>query len=130
MDSLDAQCLMIDLLAGEIRPPDHWRHDSSGALSCRYEDGTRAFTWPPKDVAAMARRWRESDTSAASEQAIILRDAHERLVELAGQAGLGDPDVVIHDIPGGELRALWNDRKLAVVIDELWDGGEDAPAAG
>ena len=54
MDSLDAQCLLIQLAEGEMPPPELWRHDRSGALSCRYEDAERAFSWPAEQVAEMA----------------------------------------------------------------------------
>jgi hypothetical protein len=40
------------LAEGEVRPPDLWRHDSSGALSCAYDGSDRTFTWPAEDVAA------------------------------------------------------------------------------
>jgi hypothetical protein len=39
MDSLVAQCLLIQLAEGEIRAPELWCHDRSGALSCGYEGG-------------------------------------------------------------------------------------------
>jgi hypothetical protein len=48
MDSLDAQCLLIQLTSGEIDPPNLWRHKRSGALSCAYAGATQVFTWPAK----------------------------------------------------------------------------------
>jgi hypothetical protein len=86
MDSLDAQCLLIQLTEREIHPPDLWRHDRSGALVCGNEGGERTFTWPAEDVSEMARRWRQSDTSRAPKQVLALRDAHERLVALTRKA--------------------------------------------
>jgi hypothetical protein len=119
MDSLDAQCLLIQLTEHEIRPPDLWRHDRSGALTCGYEGGERTFTWPAKDVAEMARRWRHSDTSRAPEQALALRDAHERLAALASEAGLRRADAMIHDLVRAELRAVWEDEKIVVVVEGI-----------
>jgi hypothetical protein len=128
MDSLDAQCLLIQLVDGEIRPPDQWRHDRSGALACCYEGGQRVFTWPPEDVAEMARRWRHSDGSGVpKEEALALRDAYERLAALTSEAGLGPADVLIHDIARAELRGIWEDEQLVLVIERI---GEDrAPQA-
>jgi hypothetical protein len=119
MDSLDAQCLFIQLTEREVRPPDLWRHDRSGALVCAYEDGERTFRWPAEDVAEMARRWRHSDTSRAPKQVLALRDAHERLVALARDAGLRPADVLIHDLGRAELRAVWEDEKVVLVIERI-----------
>jgi hypothetical protein len=119
MDSLDAQCLLIQLTADEIRPPDLWRHDRSGALTCGYEGGQRTFTWPAEDVAEMARRWRHSDAKRAPEQALAFRDAHERLASLASGAGLGPADVLIHDLARAELRGVWEDEKVVLVVEGI-----------
>jgi hypothetical protein len=119
VDSLDAQCLLIRLTEGEIRPPDLWRHDNSGALSCAYEGGERTFTWPAEDVAEMARTWRDSDTSRAPEQARLFRDAHQRVEALAIEAGLGPADVMIHDLGRAELRGIWDDAEVMLVVEEI-----------
>jgi hypothetical protein len=119
MDSLDAQCLLMRLTEGEVRPPDLWRHDSSGALSCAYEGSDRTFTWPEEDVAQMARTWRDSDTSRAPAQARLFRDAHRRLEALASEAGLGPADVVIHDLGRAELRATWDNEEVMLVVEEV-----------
>jgi hypothetical protein len=123
MDSLDAQCLLIQLTEGEIRPPDLWRHDRSGALSCAYEGGEATFTWPAENVAEMARTWRDSDTSRAPEQARLFLDAHQRLEALASEAGLGPADVMIHDLGRAELRGVWENEEVVVIIEEI---GESA----
>jgi hypothetical protein len=126
MDSLDAQCLLIRVTEGEIRPPDLWRHDRSGALSCAYEGGENTFTWPPEDVAKLARTWRDSDTSRAPEQARLFRDAHQRLEALASEAGLGPADVMIHDLGRAELRGIWEEKEVVLVVEEI---GETATPA-
>jgi hypothetical protein len=125
MDSLDAECLLIEITEGEIRPPDLWRHDRSGALSCTYEGGRQTFSWPAEDVAEMARTWRDSDTSRAPEQARLFRDAHQRLEALATEAGLGPADVMIHDLGRAELRGVWMSEEVVLVVEEI---GESAPA--
>jgi hypothetical protein len=125
MDSLDAQCLLLQATEGKVRPPDLWRHDSSGALSCAYEGSERTFTWPAKDVAEMARTWRSSNTSRAPEQARLFQDAHQRLEALACEAGLGPPDVMIHDLGRAELRGIWNDEQVVLVVEQI--GGTAAP---
>ena len=126
MDSLAAQCLLIRLTEGEMPPPDLWRHDSSGALSCSYEGGESVFTWPAKDVAQMARTWRDSDTSRVPEQARLFLDAHQRLEALAAEAGLGPADVVIHDLGRAELRGIWEQEEVVLVIDGIGEAGTPA----
>jgi hypothetical protein len=119
MDSLDAECLLIRLAEGDIRPPDVWRHDSSGALTCAYDGGEQTFTWPPEDVAEIARTWRASDTSQVPEQARFFLDAHQRLEALAREAGLGVADVMIHHLGRAELRGIWGDADLVLVIEDI-----------
>jgi len=126
MDSLDAQCLLIQLAEGEIRPPDLWRHDRSGALSCAYEGGEWAFTWPAENVAKMARTWRNSDTSRAPEQARLFVDAHQRLEALASEAGLGPADMVIHHLGRAELRGRWEGEEVVLVVEEIGESGFSA----
>jgi hypothetical protein len=128
MDSLDAQCLLIQLTEGEIRAPDLWRHDRSGALSCAYEGGEGTFSWPAEDVAAMARTWRDSDTSRAPEQARLFLDAHQRLEALAGEAGLGPADVIIHHLGRAEIQGIWGEKEVVVVIEEIGESGLSASA--
>jgi hypothetical protein len=119
MDSLDAQCLLIQVTMGEQRPPDVWRHERTGALSCAYEGGTRTFTWPAKDVVKLARRWRSRGPGRTPPQALALRDAHERLSAMAGEAGLPAADVVIHDLRRAELRAIWEEQKVVLVVERI-----------
>ena len=126
MDSLDAQCLLIQLAEGEVPPPQHWRHERSGDLSCHYEEATRAFTWRAEEVARMARRWRTSDATEPPELARPFIAAHERLMALAGEAGLGPADVITHHLERGEIEATWEDRKVKVVVDQI---GKTAPSA-
>jgi hypothetical protein len=128
MDSLDAQCLLIDVVMGEIPPPDLWRHDRSGALACCYEGGTRTFTWPPKDVAELARRWRDRKRDQTPKQALALRDAHERLAALIAEAELGPADVVIHDLGRAELRAIWEQEKVVLVVERVGDRNQVSAA--
>jgi hypothetical protein len=119
MDSLDAQCLLIQVTSGEQRPPDLWRHDRSGALSCAYEDGTSTFTWPAKDVGELARKWHGRGPGSTPPQALALRDAHKRLSAMADEAGLPAADVVIHDLPRAELRAIWEKEKVVLVVERI-----------
>lgn len=130
MDSLDAQCLLIQLAEGELPPPELWRHDRSGELSCRYEDATRVFTWRPEEVARMARRWRNSDPIQPPELARSFVAAHERLIALTDEAGLGPADVVTHDCGRGELEGIWADRKLKVVVEQIGEAELTAQGEG
>ena len=122
MDSLDAQCLITQLTGREMPAPDLWRHDRDGSLSCAYSGGEQTFTWRADDVAAMAERWRGSDRSEAPEEIGCFVDAHRRLGALLTESGLEPPDTVTHDLERGELRVVWEDRKVVVVIDELGEG--------
>jgi hypothetical protein len=126
MDSLDAQCLLMQLAEGELRAPDLWRHDRSGSLSCAYEGGGRTFTWPAENVAEMARTWRNSDTSRAPEQARLFVDVHQRLEALASEAGLGPADVIVHDLGRAEIRGRWAEEELVLVVEEIGAGGSPA----
>jgi hypothetical protein len=123
MDSLDAECLLLQGAEGEIRAPELWRHDRSGALSCGYEGGECTFTWRAEQVAQMAHTWRNSDTRRAPEQARLFVDAHERLVVLANQAGLGPADVITHHLGRGEIRGRWEDEQVLLVVEEIGEAG-------
>jgi hypothetical protein len=67
----------------------------------------------------MARRWRDSDTSAVPERALSFLDAHQRLEALATEAGLGPADVITHDLRRAELRGVWEDEEIMVVVEEI-----------
>ena len=131
MDSLDAQCLMLALIEREMPPPDLWYHSRSGELSCAYSEGEQTFTWKPDGVADMARRWRESDTREVPEAARPFVETHKRFDDIATKAGLGPPDVAVHDFDRHELRARWENQKVVVVIDEIPHraASDDAAAA-
>jgi hypothetical protein len=119
MDSLDAQCLIFSLTQKEQTPPDLWRHDRSGALSCAYSGGEMNFTWKAEDVADLARRWQDSEASEVPEPLCAFVDAHQRVDALVTESGLGLPDVVIHDLVRLELRVVWEEQQVVVVIDEI-----------
>jgi len=68
--------------------------------------------------------WRDSDTSRAPAQARLFRDAHQRLEALANEAGLGPSDVVIHDLGRAELRGIWGNEEVVLVVEEI---GESSP---
>jgi hypothetical protein len=119
MDSLDAQCLIIDLVAGEIPPPSLWCHHTSGELSCTYSGGESTFTWGKEDVAEMAGRWRGSAPREVPERARHCVDAHRRLDDIFAEGGLERPDIVVHDFDRRELRAYWEEPKVVVIIDEI-----------
>jgi hypothetical protein len=128
MDSLDAQCLLMQRTEGKLRAPELWRHDRSGELSCWYDGGEGTFTWAVEDVAEMARSWRNADTNQVPDQARLFRGAHERLISLAGAAGLPPADAITHDLVRREIRAIWENEKLVVIVDEIPDGVVPASA--
>lgn len=128
MDSLDAQCLLIHLADGEIPPPDLWRHDRGGALSCAYEAGQTTFTWRREEVAELAGRWRDLDNGRLPERVRCFREAHERLEALARDNGLTAPDMMIWDVAGAELRAVWEDAQVVLVVAEVGESASTGTA--
>jgi hypothetical protein len=124
MDSLDAQRLVMQMVEADIPPPDLWHHERSGALTCAYAGGTKTFTWPATDVADMARRWRRENPIPATVPVPAFPAAHERLLALAEEAGLGPPDVVVHDMTRSELRGVWQEHKAVIVVEQV---GEASP---
>lgn len=124
MDSLDAQCLIVQTTTGETTPPDLWRHDRSGSLSCAYSGGEQTFTWPPKDVAEMARRWRRTGPPEVLDEVRLFVDAHRRLEALVKESGLAPPDVVLHDLARAEIRGVWENEKLVLVVDGMGETDE------
>ena len=117
MDSLDAQCLLIDLVAREMPPPGLWHHSLTGELSCAYSQAGQAFTWRPEEVAVMARAWRESPARRVHERARPFIAAHRRLGGILVQRGLEPADVIVHDFDRNELRARWDGQRAVVVIE-------------
>jgi hypothetical protein len=115
MESLDAQCLVIDLAAGEGPTPDRWHHGRDGTLACAFGDSPRAFSWQPEAVAEMAERWRGSarPVPPAIERLVA---SHGAFVELLANARLEQPRSIVHDLGTGELRAYWDDERAQVVI--------------
>jgi hypothetical protein len=118
MDTLDAQCLVVEAIGKHMRPPDLWRHERSGELSCAYQEGQNTFTWPTADVAKMASDWRRSDRDPP-EMIASLVATHRRLVEVLDGAGKAPADAIVHDLPRREIRARWEDRKVVVVVDGI-----------
>ena len=130
MDSIDAQQLLIHTLEAEMPPPDLWQHHRSGELSCAYSGGERTFTWDADAVAGMARNWRETARDGDAGDAQLLIDAHRRLDEIIRDAGRPPADAVVHDLDRRELRVIWRQDKLVVVIDEFPDGAGPSEVAG
>lgn len=123
MESLDAQCLLIQLAEDEIPAPDLWCHDRSGALSCAYEGSERSFTWAAEHVASMARTWRSSHANRAPAQVRPFVEAHQHLEALAKEAGLGPADEITHHLGDAEIRGHWKNEKLVLVVERIGESG-------
>jgi hypothetical protein len=119
MDSLGAQCFLVGLAEGDACVPPLWRHDRSGALSWSFGEGGRWYSWSPDYVVEIARRWRDSGRNEPPGSVQRFLDAHRRLEQIAGQAGHGNPDAIVHDLDCGEVRAYWFEQKVCVVVDQL-----------
>jgi hypothetical protein len=52
----------------------------------------------------------------------LFLDAHRRLEALANEAGLGPADVIIHDLGRAELKGVWGDEKVVLVVEEIGEG--------
>lgn len=115
MESLDAQCLVVDLAAGERATPDHWHHCRDGTLACGFGNSPRAFSWAPEAVAEMAQRWRRRRRPVPPAIAQLVA-GHAAFVELLANAELEQPRSIVHDLRTGELRAYWEDERAEVVI--------------
>jgi hypothetical protein len=127
MDSLDAQRLLIQVAEGDMRPPDLWCHHRSGALSCRYEGGEQVFSWSAEDVAELARRWRQSGSHSVPAEAGVLLDAHQRMEAMTREAGLAPPDMVKHDLGRAEIRAVWEDEEVVLVVEGIGESASASP---
>ena len=75
----------------------------------------------------MALRWRTSDPSRPPEQARLFVKAHERLLAVASEAGLGHADVVTHHLGRGEITGAWEHEQLVLVVERI--GVESATTA-
>jgi hypothetical protein len=119
MDSLGAQCFLVGLAEGEACLPPLWRHDRSGALWWSFGEGGRWYSWSPDYVVEIAQHWRDSGRNDPPGSVQRFVEAHRRLEEIAGEAGLGNPDSVLHDLDRGEVRACWFEQKVCVVVDQI-----------
>jgi hypothetical protein len=116
MESLDAQCLVIDLITGEGGPtPDRWQHRRDGTLAYRFGNSPRTFSWWPEAVAEMAERWRRSRRSVPPAIAQLVA-GHRAFVNLLASAEVEQPWSIVHDLRTSELTACWGDDRPLVVI--------------
>jgi hypothetical protein len=123
MDSLDAQCLVVQLAEEDGAPsPNVWLHGSDGSLGCAFSGGSRTYTWRASEVSEVAERWRRSKPARVPTSLASIVDTHRRFARIVEEAGLDPPDVVVHDLGRSEVRAVWTAPKLVVVIDEIPDG--------
>lgn len=126
MDSIHAQCFVMELATDDATVgPDLWRHHQDGSLGWAFSHGSgKEYSWPAAAVADIAERWRRSGRVRPPEPIVGVLDAHERLAEMLDTAGLDPPDAVIHDLGRSEVRAVWHEPKLVVVVDEIPDAGQ------
>jgi len=128
MFTCDAQCLLTQLLESDrsAELPEHWRHGPHGGLTYRFSGSTNSYTWDAHAVEEMATRWRGLKAPRPDSVAHFI-EAHESLLAGLGRTGGALPDSVFHDLEAGEVTAVWQDRKQAVIIDGI---GEGDPAVG
>ncbi len=121
MDTLDAQCYLMQLAAEDDHPgPDLWRHTRDGWLTWAFRGGSGGdYSWSPPDVAEVAERWRSSGATEVPAAIAGVVDVHRRFTQLAEEENRPTPDVVIHDLGVGEVRAVWHEPKLVVIVDEI-----------
>lgn len=117
MDSLDAQCLVVDLASSEdAQPPDQWQDLADGTLAYRFGSSSNTFSWRKEVVGDLAERWRTSDKPVPAQIAGLVR-THQAFAAMVENGKVDPPDRVIHDLRTGELEAIWNDEKLLVIVE-------------
>lgn len=118
MDSVDAECLAIDLALSEgATPPDQWQHPSDGTLAFRFGDSENTYSWSPAEVARMAARWRAADR-AVPQCVAKLAAGHRAFAKLVDESDLDPPSRVIHDLRADEVSAVWDESKLVVIVGD------------
>lgn len=130
MDSIDAHKLVLGLLTEEnafIALPDQWCHRrTDGSLTYHFAGGERSFTWDAAQVASMAADWRAAPKP--SPIADWLDERWRALDRMLVRGGLEPPDEIHVDHRHRELRLLWIEPKLCVVIEDD-DEASGRPAA-
>ena len=83
MDSLDAQCLLLQsTTSADHPPPDLWRHEKDGSLVCRYSCGTTDFEWTADMLTETAADGRRSKNKRLPRPLERLIDCHRRFVQI------------------------------------------------
>jgi len=128
MSTRDAQCLLAHIVESDriAKLPEHWRHGRDGRLTYRFSGSSNAYTWGARAVEEVATRWLDLDVPRPDGVAPFI-EAHTRLLAGLLRAGGPPPDAVYHDLDAGEVTAVWEDRKLMVIIDGV---GATEAAAG
>jgi hypothetical protein len=118
MDSIDAQCLVVDLFDARAAGPPFWRHDRDGTLHYRFDGSPRSYSWEAEAVTAMAEEWRTREPPAPPPASIARHvTAHLALISILTDDGREAPDSVVHDLDAGEVSAVWNEAKLVVILE-------------
>jgi hypothetical protein len=114
MDSLDAQLSLMAITASCA--PSWYRHDLvDGSLTVGFAGSPSSYTWPAEDVADLAGR--RHDPAAVPAGARSLVDRWRRLrAQLEGDGG-PLPDEILLDVDADELRMLFREQRLCVVVE-------------
>jgi hypothetical protein len=104
---------------GGTQGPELWFHRQDGSLAWAFRHGSGPHGWCASEVRKIAERWRRSERTRAPSSVAVLVDTHRRFARIAEEAGLGLPDEIVHDLARSEVRAIWTDPELEVVIDEV-----------
>lgn len=117
MDSLDAQCFLIAATEAKGCTPTQWCHEACGRLRLRFADSPNDYSWDGAGVAEIAARWHAEQPLEIPAPVTRLIDAHRRFMEIVVLGELEPPDRVFHDLERLEVRAVWDDARLHVVVD-------------
>ena len=118
MDSIDAQCLVVDLFDARAAGPPFWRHDRDGTLHYRFDNSPRSYSWEADAVRAMAEEWREREPPAPTPASIAGHvAAHRELLGVLAGDGRDPPDSVVHDLGAREVSAVWEEARLVVIVE-------------
>lgn len=116
MDSLDAESLLAQMSEADACIPPLWFHSRDGVLGYSFHGSPNHYSWPPEQVAEIAERWRGECAGHPPAAVAPLIAAHRDFLALI-EGKLEPPDLVLHDLDAGEVRARWTEPKLEVVVE-------------
>ncbi|MEI2702799.1 MAG: hypothetical protein V9E83_10405 [Baekduia sp.] len=125
MDTMKVHARVLDLLDSDGVPlPGRWFHDlATGSVTYGYASSPNTFKWDAEAVTSMARDTAQEPTSNAGRELLERWASIRRMLD---ELDDGDPDAVLVDHDAQETTLIWEERKVAVVIEHT---GEREPSS-